>query len=494
MGRITLTKPNRLLHKLFLIPLLSASLFCSGQSHFKEADSLIESIQKIPSKYFDQVDNKIDKYSSRIANKTEKSLSKLARWENKIHTQLQKINPEADARLFGNNQLTFSSLLENIKKGKQVLGNYRERYDSYRDKLITSIQYLNTHSDALNKKYVKPIASLHKKIDELNERAEYTEKIEAFVKERKRHLMSEAFKYIGKSKYINKINKEAYYYVETMRNYKQLFSDKKKAEIVATNILNKTPAFQKFFRENGRLASLFGINITDPAAQNLNGMQTRASVNAIIQQRAASGGANGAQYVSQNIHQAHNEIENLKRKFAQSGRRSSFDETPNFKPNSQKTKTFWQRIEVGGNLQFGRNNSLVPTTADVGLSAGYKLNDKSIVGIGASYKMGLGSFQHIAITHEGIGLRSFIDWKLKKQFYLSGGLELNYNSQFKNIEQLKSFDEWQQSGLVGISKKLNFKTKWFNGSKIQLLYDAFARIHIPVSQSIIFRVGYSISK
>ena len=105
--------------------------------------------------------------------------------------------------------------------------------------------------------------------------------------------------------------------------------------------------------------------------------------------------------------------------------------------------------------------------------------------------MGLGSIQHISISHQGIGLRSFIDWKLKKQFFLSGGFEMNHNAAFKNIEQLKSFDAWQQAGLVGITKKIKINTKWTKGTKLQLLYDLMAKQHVPVSQQVLFRVGYN---
>lgn len=84
-----------------------------------------------------------------------------------------------------------------------------------------------------------------------------TEAIEQFIKERKNQLIDEAVKYIGKSRYLQKINKESYYYVETLRNYKEIFSDKKKAEELALKILNKIPAFQKFAEKNSMLAGLF---------------------------------------------------------------------------------------------------------------------------------------------------------------------------------------------------------------------------------------------
>lgn len=475
--------------------LLLMLIMCFAQCSVAQTDSAfhaLENLQKVPVKYLSVVENKIDKYSNRITGKTEKTLSKLSRWEKKIKGILDQVSPETSAKLFGSNAVTFSSMLQKLQEGKAITQGYRTKYNEYRDKLTTSITYLEDQKGKLDKKFIQPITDTKKKLDELEQDVRNTEAVEAFIKERKKQLMNEAVKYIGKSKYLTKIDKESYYYIETLRNYKELFSDKKKAEEVALKVLNKIPAFQKFFRENGRLASLFGTSPgSNTAMQSLAGMQTRASVQALIRDRIASGGAGAAQYVSQNMQQGRNEFTNLKNKIAKAGGTSSDANIPNFKPNTQKSKTFLQRLEYGSNFQFAKNNSFVPTVADIALSVGYKLNDKSIIGIGGSYKMGLGSIQRINITHQGIGVRSFIDWKLKKQFFVTGGFEMNYNAQFKNIAQLQNYTEWQQSGLVGLTKKINVKTKLFKGTSVQLLYDMLYRQHNPISQPILLRMGYS---
>jgi hypothetical protein len=67
----------------------------------------------------------------------------------------------------------------------------------------------------------------------------------------------------------------------------------------------------------------------------------------------------------------------------------------------------------------------------------------------------MGSIQRISISHQGIGLRSFVDWKIPSPFrgrpggglFLSGGYEMNHQAQFNNITQLKDYNNWQQSGL-----------------------------------------------
>ncbi|GAB2839393.1 hypothetical protein [Ferruginibacter profundus] len=472
--------------RLFILILLIGTSYSSeGQT-----DSVLQSLQQVPLKYIHQVDKKIDKYSNRIANKTEKTLTKLSKWENKIHSLLLKVNPEAAQRLFANNQLTFAAALEKYKKGEAVDAAQRMKYDEYRDKLTTSLGYLEQQKEKLDEKLIAPVKKAKQKTEELEEQETGSEAMQQFIKERRKQLMDQALQYLGNNKYLQKISKENYYYIETLKNYKAIFNDKKKAEETALTILNKIPAFTKFVQQNGMLAKLFGSPSGSGATPNLSGLQTRASVNALIQEQIAAGGPNAREQIMQNIQSAQAELNKLKDKVLKA--RGNNTEIPDFKPNQTKTQTFKQRLEFSNNFQFAKNNSLVPTTADIGLSLGYKLNDKSVIGLGASYKMGLGSIQHISISHQGIGLRSFVDWKLKKQFYLSGGYEMNYNAAFKNIQQLQSFNDWQNAGLVGLTKKITVKTKWTKGTKLQLLYDMLARQHVPVTQPVLFRIGYDI--
>ena len=478
------------LTRLYIIILLLTAFLTSKA----QTDSTLQQLQQVPVKYIKQANKKIDQYNSRITSKTEKTLTKLSKWENKIKTLLEKANPEAAQRLFGNNQLTFTTALEKYKNGEAVIANERAKYDAYTDKLNTSLGYLEKQKDNINSKLIAPVKDAKQKADSLQKQEANTEAIEQFIKERRKQLIDQGVQYIGNSKYLQKISKENYYYVETLKNYKELFHDQKKAEETALTILNKIPAFEKFVQQNSMLAKLFGAPSAGGAVANLAGLQTRASVNALIQNQIAAAGPNAQAQIMQNIQNAQAELDKLKDRILKSGNSSSDAEVPPSGVrglNNTKTKTFKQRLEFGNNFQFEKNNSLVPATADIGLSLGYKLNDKSIIGIGASYKMGMGSIDHISITHQGIGLRSFMDWQLKKQFYISGGYEMNYNAAFKNIQQLQQYNDWQPSGLVGLSKKINVKSKWTKGTKLSLLYDMLAHQHVPISQPVVFRVGYN---
>jgi hypothetical protein len=257
--------------------LLTTCLFSQAQE-----DTTIPSLQQLPLKYINQIDSKIDKYSNRITAKTEKTLQKLARWENKIHHLLSKIHPQAAQNLFGNNQTTFTTLLQKIQEGKTIAENYQARYNEYIDKLHTSMSYLQQQKAALKDKLVTPINAANQKLTTLEDNLKNSEALEQFIKERKRQLIDQSLQYIGKSKYLQKINKEAYYYVATLRNYKELFTDKKKAEQTALTILNKIPAFTKFMQNAGCFTLPLGGSWRGPS----NPCQCNGLIATAIWQRA----------------------------------------------------------------------------------------------------------------------------------------------------------------------------------------------------------------
>jgi len=479
------------MQKLYAIVLcLSACICCSAAFAQYKADSSLEALKQIPSKYLNTIDKKIDKYSSRVSSKTIKTLTKLSRWENKVKSTLQKVNPDAATKLFGNNQLTFNGLLQQIQKREAIKLEYRRQYDKYRDDMTTGIKYLEKQKEFLDSGLTKKIQGAKEKLQQLNSEEDSTEAIQQFIKERKKQIITTAFKHLGKSKWLTKMNKETWYYVESIKNYKDIFNDEAKTEKLVKDVLRQVPGFQKFVQKNSMLASLFGSPAGDVAdASSYTGLQTRAGVQQLIQNRIAAGGPGAQDVFKQNMKQAQAQLNAYKDKLLKAGIGAGTGEggLPDFKPNTQKTKTFLQRLEFGSNLQFARSNSLMPTTADIALTVGYKLNDKSVAGIGAGYKLGMGSIDKIRFSTEGISLRSFLEWKIKKQFYMTGGWEMNYLKEAAPVGMVKT-NAWQKSALAGISKKLNFRSKVVKGTKIQLLHDFLWKKNL--SQKWVFRIGY----
>ena len=437
-------------------------------------------------KYSTKVLDKMQQYEKQLTGKTEKTLTKLSRWEEKIRAILKKADPQAEARLFGNDRMTFATLLRQLQSGEAALTNYQTQYNAYLDTLSTNLQYLKEATpgnDAIEK------AGLQlPRLKSSMAQADYTAQ---FIKERKAQLAKEAGKYV-QQKLLTKISKEDYYFGEALTHYKELFSDKTKAEALVTTALAQLPAFQKFMQEHSELSSLFrlpGSSSGGNSTAALAGLQTRASVQSMIQQRVAAGGPSGAAQVQQNLREAQTRLTEMKDKLLKGGviGCGGAVEMPDFKPNGQHTKSFLQRIEYGFDVQFARSNGYLPSATDIAVSIGYKLNDKSVIGVGLSYKMGIGSIERIRLTSEGIGLRSYADWKIKGQWYATGGYEMNYQSSFKSIPALKDA-MWQRSALVGINRQYKVSKKLKGEVKMQ--YDFMADRQVPAGVPFVFRVGY----
>jgi hypothetical protein len=494
----------RILKTIITILLLTLkTVFCYGQQ-----DSIIPSITKVPLKFIKQTNDKIEKYSNRLTSKTEKTLEKLAKFENRIHKLLLNANPTVAEQLFGEGRETFASMLAKIKEGKSLAENYKAKYNEYSDKLSTNISFIESQRDQLNNKYIVPLQKAKENITKLEKDLAETETAERVIKERTKLLLQEAYKVLGKNKVLNKIGAENYYFAESIRNYKEIFQDSKKAEKLAFGILNKIPAAKDFLQKNSMLASLFGSQSSGASAASLAGLQTRASVNSLIQGRIAAGGPNAAAQISANMQTAQAELSKLKDKIIKAGGGSSSDaDMPEIKhKNMQKTKTFAQRIELGSDFQFGKPNRFVASQMNLALSIAFKLNDKNTIGISAAYKLNYGSINNFYLQHGGFGIRSFCDYKLFSPqggargggFFVTGSYELNYNQAFKNFSEIINANgssgignAFQNSGLIGITKKINMKTKWVKGTKLQLLYDMLYNTHLTASPAVIFRVGYN---
>lgn len=466
--------------KFILFALTLISCFTYAQS------DTLHLVKEVPLKYLKQTNLKIEKYSSQLSAKTEKTLKKLSKWENKIKNVLLKADPAMAERLFGAEKNTFSSMLEKAKQGKVIAENYKAKYDGYKDNLETNLAFLETNKQELGNTFVAPLKKAHDKVQKLEKEVSKSDGAEMLIKERKKELISALFKAGGKNKYLVRINKESYYYTESIRNYKQTFSEPGKAEEKAIEILNKIPAFKKFFQQNSKLSGIFGTTGSNSTASLpiINGLSSRADLQ---------------QYFSANLPSLTDPSAALQQQLQMPAFKTELDKLsslkmektslPDFKPNSQKTKTFSQRIEKGFDVQFGKSINFLPASCNIGLKAGYKLNDRSTVGLGMGYILGLGKgWQNIKLTNEGLALRTYAKMKLIKSFDLQGGGEWNYRQSFKNIRSLQRSTEWQKSALIGINRTIDTGKKL--KGELQLLFDLFYNKHNPVTQPVIFRAGY----
>jgi len=478
--------------------LLTMAVLCGFRPSLiaqQSSDSLLTMSTKLSNQYLETVSKKSEKVSREIDKKTEKYLTKLEKQETKLKNKLCKLDSSAANKIFADSKKRYLELHNRLKDESGKILNKTAKYMPWLDSANTSLKFLenNPLTAKIGSGSVKLKTAINK-INTLKSEFKQAANVKDFIRQRKEYLSEQLHNYdLGNE--LKKYNKTAYYYSQQINDYRQAVSDPEKAEKKALQLLNKLPAFQQFMRKNSMLASLFAAPTDGDEAlsQGMQGLQTRASVQGMIQTQLANGGPNAQAMFQQNMQEAQAAITSIKDRIAKMGNGGGNDlETPDFKPNVQKTKPFLKRLEYGTNIQSAKSSSYFPTTTDIGLSVGYKLNEKNMVGIGASYKMGWGrDIKHIDISNVGIGFRSFFDMKLKGSFYASGGLEYNYQQPFGNIEQIKYLNDWQQSGLIGISKIVSLKTKYFKKTKLQFLWDVLSYQQVPKAQPFKFRVGYS---
>lgn len=431
----------------------------------------------------------------KLMDRSSKALKKLAKQEARLKKKLAKKDSLAAEQVFGNVEEKYRQMQVQLEKPEQLADRAKE-YMPHLDSLKTSLNFLSVNPDLLpgSNEQVKKLQQALNNVNGLEGKLNQAEQIKNYLRERRKQLRDQLSQF-GFSKELNKFSKEAFYYSQQLNEYKALLEDPKKLEQKALSLVQKIPAFQQFFKEHSELAGLFRLPDNYGSMESLQGLQTRAEVQGLIQQQLSAGGPNATATLQQNMQQAQQQLNKLKDKINKFGNMAgdADDAMPNFKPNNQKTKTFLQRLEYGTNIQSTRSNPFFPTTTDLGLSVGYKLTDNSTVGVGASYKVGWGKdIRHINITSEGVGVRSFADVKLKGSFFASGGFEYNYQQPFSSIQQINDLDKWQQSGLVGISKIVSLKSKTFKKTKLQLLWDFLSYQQVPRTQAIKFRVGYNL--
>jgi hypothetical protein len=472
------------------IILFFLSIQLRAQSNRPEQDSIL----RIPADYLEKVFSTASQLGQKLDRRSDKALDQLMKLEERMKKKLHKIDSVKANEIFGNVEQKYVQLKERL--GSKLPG---KQYIPSLDTIGNSLKFLQQNPQITTqvKDGEKKLKDAMGKVTALEDKFQKAEEIKKFLKERKQFLKDQVSKF-GFAKQLKKLNMQIYYYSSQVNEYKEILKDHKKAERKAIELFTKTKLFKDFMRKNSMLASLFrlpGGDPSDPVVQaSLSGLQTRVQVNNLIQQQMAAGGPNAMDQFRQSMQDAQGQMNSLRNKLDEFGSGNDNAEMPDgFKPNNQKTKSFWKRIELGTNTQSAKANNFFPVISDLGLSIGYKLNDRSIIGVGASYKLGWGrGWNQIKFTNEGAGLRSFVDWKLKGTLWISGGYETNYRSAFHNIDQLRNLSAWQQSGLLGLTKVFSIKSKLFKKTKLQLLWDFFSYQQIPRTQPILFRIGYNL--
>ncbi|RFM26757.1 hypothetical protein [Deminuibacter soli] len=481
-------------------------LVCALNLHAQTSGAVdVDKATAVSSSAIDAVQNKYSKLTRMLQKQSDKLLQRMQRKEAKLRAKMMAKDSTAAKALFAQSQQQYQQLEGKLNDTAAVTSQFPlKEYLPGADSMQTALSFLQQQQGKLpdGTARLQQLQGASQQLQQLQGQLQQAADIKAYIRQRQDALKAQ-LQQMGMAKELTAINKEAYYYQQRLNDVKAAINDPEKREQQIMGAVRSLPAFKNFMQKNSYLSALFGVPDNYGSAQALAGLQTRSQVQSLVAQRmgsaatqaaaggAAGGGAEGM--MQQQIQQAQGQLDQLKDKANKLGTNSGSSDMdmPDFTPNKQKTKSFLQRLEYGFNLQSSGGSKLLPSISELGLSLGYKLSDKATVGVGASYKQGWGKlFNHIKLTGEGIGLRSFVDIKAKGSIWITGGYELNYMQSFNSLTAtIRNIDVWQKSGLIGLTKKYKIGKK---EGKLQLLWDFLSYSQVPQAQALKFRVGYGL--
>ena len=480
---------------------LCPSLCFSQDVPSRDQPGLVDKITNFPSAFFRKVNSQATTLDQKATRQTEKYLQRLEKKEAQFRKKLFRQDSVKAKQLFGSNPPDYTVLLQKLQSAPGDISRIHVTGSSYiplLDSLKTSIKFLqqNPQLFANSAQWQGQLNGSLAQVSQLQNRIQVTDQVQQLIRERKEQIRQALSQYShlprGLQSSYQSYSRQCYYYGAQLKEYKEELSNPDKLTQRAFGILNQTAGFQSFMKNHSDLAGLFSLpgsgGYGSPKA--LAGLQTRSGVQQQLQGKVTGGGANAQVMVQQKIQSAKAQLQQWKDKALKAGGGSSSMDIPDFRPNTQKTKSLLGRLEGGINIQSLPSTYAFPATTDFGASLGYKLNDKNTIGIGAAYKMGWGKdIQHIAISSQGLGIRSFLQTKIKGSFFAYGGFEYNYQQVIYSVSQIRNLNYWTRSGLVGVTKQYKISSK-LKGN-VQLLWDFLSYQQVPRTQAVVFRVGYA---
>ncbi len=442
--------------------------------------------QNVQQKTIEKLNTKAENLNNNIDKQTAKYLHKLEKQEKRFYRKLAKLDSTAAKQLFAQSQEKYAELSNKVKNSSNNLQQKITDYLPGLDSATTALKFIAENPTVKEgKEYLNKAKTALQQYETLQQKIQSATDVKNIIKQRKEQLQQIAQKY-NLTKHLGKYNKQAYYYSAQISEYKQALKDPQKAEQVVLKLLNKIPSFQPFFAQFSLMGQLFPMpsnGVLNMAS--LAGLQTRVQVQQQIQ---AIAGTQGLATINQTVQQAQSQLSQLKDKVQQAGGSSSDFDMPDFKPNDQKAKSFFKRFELKTDVQTTKGSNYFPNMADIALGLGYKLSSNKIIGIQAAYKLGLGNgFNNIKLTNQGLGIRSYADFKFNKKagLWLTGGYERNFFMQ-PNLINYTGTGLWNEAAVAGLCKKYNLGKK--RKGEMKIMYNFLWRSQLG-AQQFIYRTG-----
>ncbi|HEY4108235.1 hypothetical protein [Puia sp.] len=494
------------MRKLYFLWLLWMICSFFDIANAQQVGSIADRPIALPTGWFRQMRSQLSGLNHQITRESNQNVQTMARYEARLQQKLSRLDPAAAETLFAGSTRKYAALCRQLaadtgRRGSSLGGTYLPYLDSLQGSLAflqQNPQYLPTRGTGISSAAMSQLQNAGRQLQALQAKMQDADLIKAYMQQRQQQFARLLSQHTHWQQLLSKpyagLNKQVYYYSQQLRAYKDIWSNPDPMIGKTLVLLSGVPEFSAFMKNNSMLGGLFRVPGNYGTTQALVGMQTRDQVAQQVQGKLIAGGAAGEAALQSSLQSAGSALDSYKSKLSAFGAGNEDMDMPDFRPNDQRAKTFWRRLVYGTNVQTTRTNYYFPTITDLALSLGYKLGHDNVVGVGASYKLGWGNgIRHIALSSQGVGLRSFLQVKIRASFSATGGFEYNYTTPFTSYQQLRQLQLWTKSGLIGVTKTVSMKTRVFKKTTLSLLWDFLSYQQVPKTQPVLFRVGYTMN-
>jgi hypothetical protein len=415
---------------------------------------------------------KTDELQSRL-------LVRLKKHEDRFARHLKKSDSAAYVR-FQQQPISFDSIANIEKKNLPASSLKLPRIDS-----LNAINKFISGKAPTNQNAEKATSEFGDQLKEQKNKLAGNQQVNGLIEQRLAFLKSLNTNPKTKLKGLGGMDKQVFYAKSKIQALKEISEDPSKVEEQALEYLQGEEGFDKL------LQNASGNNSNALAGKSVDelermGYQTKRQMTAQLQGKLGSGLSTVQQNMAAQVKDYSDKLKDVKsiqttiKQTKQSATQFKNTEKPAFKVNLMRGKPFMQRIEKQFNWQANRAAlDGKPATLQLSGMAGFRHTPKLSYGLGLALITGLGqNWNHVKISFEGLGLRSYAAW----QWQYGIGAYVGYERTYKQAAFITSQGEiisseynnhnksaYNDAVLVGLTKSYKLNDK-LNGS-IQVLYD-----------------------
>lgn len=433
--------------------------------------SLLADAQKTSRKAIDKVGFTQDF----VVKRTERLIQTAEDAELKIVSNINKL----DETEVGKIKAAYQRMLSKLQKPDISAGAVRE-YLPKMDSLLTSASFLKSFQE------IPQLGQLTEKLSGL--RLSYLEatNIEEEISGRIQHLLEN---YTGKIplKQVERLKQLSQTAKAQIREFKNMIEDPAPRVERLIDLAVQQQGFEGFFAEHAELSKLFMSPSLSLRAKPDSSLQTVAELQKHLEEKFGKSAQSLLQKQQQSSQDAMSDYQSdILNRIKQIGNSSKESDI-----NTESVKPMVKRLSFTTDIRSQRSNGLLPAFSELGINIGYRWSPRLIAGFGLSGRIGWGKgFSDLRVTAEGVGIRSFVDYRIKGGFYATGGFEAIYDPLPDQQSRTIVFSQWQKNGLIGLKKGFRIKNGFIKGASFKLMWNYLSYMQKGVVQPFDFRIGY----